>query len=335
LIDKDLYRSGHILQSINMAKKTVLITGASGFVGGPLVDQLLNAGYSVRAATRGAAPFPDAVDVVIIPDLMNMIDWKPALTGADFVIHLAGVAHTNTREAAADTFDRVNRLATENLVRAAKEAGLERFIFISSVRAQAGPSASSVIRESDTSLPTNDYGRSKLAAEFAVRASGVPFTIFRPVAIYGPHPKGNIRSLVRLALSLFPIPFLGLAGRRSIIGIDNFISALLFALNNPATAGETYLIADQDSYTLAAVVAMLRKAAGRRPGMFKIPSVVFRFVLLLLNRPELWARLGEDLVVDTAKLQIFGWRPVKDTYDGMLAMMRAESEKRNQPSPKR
>jgi UDP-glucose 4-epimerase len=315
-----------------MAKKTVLITGASGFVGRPLVDQLLKAGYSVRAATRGSAPFPDKVDVAIIPDLMNTIDWKPALAGVDIVIHLAGMAHAKSREAGPNMFDRVNRLATENLARAAKEAGIERFIFISSVRAQAGPSARSIVRESDASLPTNDYGRSKLAAESAIRASGVPFTIFRPVAVYGPHPRGNVKSLVRLALSPLPIPFLGLTGRRSVIGIDNFSSALLFAFGNPGTAGETYLIADKNSFTLAQVLAMMRKAAGRSPGMFKIPSSVFRFALAVLNRPELWARLGEDLMVDTSKLQMLGWRPAMDTYSGIAAMMRAESEKRNQPA---
>jgi UDP-glucose 4-epimerase len=318
-----------------MSKKTVFITGASGFVGRPLVDQLLNTGYSVRVATRGAASFPAKVEVIIIPDFMNTVDWKPALAGADFVIHLAGMAHANFQEADSNMFDRVNRLATENLASAAKEAGIERIIFISSVRAQAGPSARSVVRESDASLPTNEYGRSKLAAESAIRASGVPFTIFRPVAVYGPHPRGNIKSLVRLALSPLPIPFLGLAGRRSIIGIDNFISALLFALNNPATAGQTYLIADQNSFTLAEVLTMLRKAAGRRPGMFKIPSFVFRFALTVLNHPELWARLGEALIVDTTKLQMLGWRPAMDTYSGIAAMMRTEIEKRNQPAAKR
>ena len=318
-----------------MAKKTVLITGASGFVGRPLVERMLGAGYSIRAATRGSASFPDQVDVVIIPDLVNNIDWKPALAGVDFVVHLAGVAHTNTREANSHTFDQVNRLATENLARAANEAGIKRFIFISSVRAQAGPSAKSVVRESNASHPTNEYGISKLAAESAVRASGVPFTILRPVAVYGPHPRGNIKSLVRLALSPMPIPFLGLAGRRAIIGIDNFISALLFALDNPATAGEAYLVADQDSYTLAEVLTMLRKAVGRRPGMFRIPSIIFRFALTLVNHSEFWARLGEDLIVDTTKLQMLGWRPTVDTYDGIAATMRAESEKRDQPPPKR
>jgi UDP-glucose 4-epimerase len=308
-----------------MAKKTVLITGASGFVGRPLVDHLLKAGYRVRAATRGAAPFPDAVDVVTIPDLVNAVDWKPILAGVDLVIHLAGTAHAYVRRADHDRFDRVNRLATESLARAAKEAGIERLIFISSVRAQTGPSATSVVRESDDPHPTNEYGRSKLAAESAVRASGVPFTILRPVAIYGPHPKGNIKSLVRLALSPLPVPFLGLSGRRSITGIGNFISAILFILDNPAATGETYLIADQKPFTLAEVIAMMRKAATRPPGMIKIPSSVIRFTLFLLNRSELWTRLGENLIVDTTKLQMLDWRQAFDTYAGIETMIRAEN----------
>ena len=193
-----------------MKTKRVLVTGASGFIGRPLVAALLRAGYAVRAATRRQVSFPDSVEVAIVPDLLNPIDWNPVLRGVDIIVHLAGMAHSRIADTAYSEFDQINWIATQRLAHAAKEAGIDRFIYISSVRAQVGASAVQAIREQDEPCPTNQYGRSKLAAEQAVRAAGVPFTIFRPVVIYGPHPKGNMRTVVQLARSFLPLPVLGI-----------------------------------------------------------------------------------------------------------------------------
>lgn len=308
-----------------MAKQTVLVTGASGFIGRPLVEQLRTAGYLVRAAVRRPVSFSKPVDLAIIPNLRDPIDWKPILSGVNIVIHLAGMAHASFRDAPSNLFERVNTIATKNLVDASKEVGIERFVFISSVRAQSGPSSVSIVREADDAHPTNDYGRTKLVAEAAVRASGVPFTILRPVAIYGPHPKGNIKGLMRLAMMPFPLPIRGLINRRSFLGIDNFISAILFVLNTPAAVSGTYLVADTQTFTVCEFATMLRKAQGRPPGLIYLPPALLRFALILLNRSRLWPRIAEDLIVDTGKLGALGWRPAVDTYEGIVAMMEAET----------
>ena len=182
-----------------MKAKCVLVTGASGFIGRPLVAALLRAGYAVRAVTRRPVSFPNVVEVVTIPDLKNSIDWAPILQGVDIIIHLAGMAHSHVPETEYSDVDQINRMATQQLAQAAKNAGVGRFIYISSVRAQIGATATHPVSEQDEPRPTDLYGRSKLAAEQAIRASGVPFTIFRPVVVYGPNPKGNMRTLVRLA----------------------------------------------------------------------------------------------------------------------------------------
>src|SRR5665213_2225362 len=208
-----------------MKPKRILVTGATGFVGRPLLPALLRAGHAVRVATRREESFPDSVEVAIIADLKSHTDWKPILQGVDIVIHLAGPAHSKISEEAFSEFDQVNWHATQRLANAAKNAGIDRFVYISSVRAQVGSSALNVICEQDDPHPTNQYGRSKLAAEQAVRASGVPFTILRPVVVYGPHPKGNMLAVVKFARSPWPLPFV--ESHRSLLSIDNLISAII------------------------------------------------------------------------------------------------------------
>jgi len=181
------------------------------------------------------------------------------------------------------------------------------------------------IHEQDEPRPTNQYGRSKLAAEQAVQAAGVPFTIFRPVVIYGPHPKGNIRTLVRLARSSLPLPVASFTSRRSVLAVDNLISAIIFALNNPVTIGETYLVADSKAMTIGEILTMLRKIQGRSSSTISVPQVIVRLLLIMCGRKDVWVRLSGDLVVDTSKLESVGWRPAIDTYEGLRGMMRAEN----------
>jgi nucleoside-diphosphate-sugar epimerase len=307
-----------------MKTKRILVTGASGFIGRPLVAALLRAGYAVRAATRRQVSFPNSVEVAIVPDFLNPVDWNPILQGVDIIVHLAGLVHSKIPESAYSEFDQVNWMATQRLANAAKEVGIERFVYISSVRAQVGASAVQIIREQDVAVPTNQYGRSKLAAEQAIRAADVPFTIFRPVVIYGPNPKGNMRTLVRLARSSLPLPVASFTSRRSLLGVENLISAIIFALNNPATIGETYLVADSKAMTIGEILTMLRKIQGRSSSTISIPQVIVRLLLMLCGRTDLWSRLSGNFVVDTSKLESVGWRPAIDTYEGLLEMMRAE-----------
>ena len=302
-----------------MTIQRVLVTGVSGFVGRPLVAELLRAGYAVRAATRRPVSLPEVVETAIIPDLKKSIDWVPILQGIDSVIHLAGKAHVHTPNADYTDYELINEIATRQLALAAKSAGVARLIYISSVRAQTGASAAVPLTEQDRPRPTNPYGRSKLAAETAIRESGVPYTIFRPVVIYGPNPKGNVLTLVRLAK--LPLPLPTLAGRRSLLGIDNFISAIIFALKTPATVNETYLVADKVPMTVDKILSILRRAQGRSVLTLPLPRVFVRILLAMSSRSDLWSRVAESMIVDTSKLKSLGWRPPIDTPEGLRAML--------------
>ena len=177
----------------------ILVTGASGFVGRALVEDLATQGHRVRAAMRQPADiFSRTVEVVAVSDLARPLEWRPLLADMDAVVHLAGIAHI-TSGVADDLYDRVNRAATAALASAAARDRIQRLVFVSSIRAQTGPTTVHALTEADPPHPIDAYGRSKLAAEDAIRAADLPFTILRPTLIYGPGVKGNLASLMRVA----------------------------------------------------------------------------------------------------------------------------------------
>lgn len=311
-----------------MATKRVLVTGATGFVGQPLVRALVDVGYVVRAATRRALLLPDAVDIAIVPDFSDPVDWDAILTGIDIVIHAAAHVHLDASNDGRDLGNRINFMTTYDLANAAARAGVERFLFISSVRAQCGISNELVINERDDVRPTNNYGRTKFAAELAIREAGVPFTTLRPVVVYGPNAKGSVKLMARLASLPVPLPFNNLSSRRSLLGVDNLISAIIFALNNPATIGETFLVADPNPVTVTELFLTLRRLQGRRPLLFGIPPTLFKTILKLIRQTHLWDRVFGNLVVDTAKLESFGWRAPIETYDGLRALVSTKDSER-------
>jgi nucleoside-diphosphate-sugar epimerase len=308
--------------------QTVLVTGSSGFVGRPLVAALAAAGHAVIAASRlpRAGAFPDRVRLVHLPDLAQAFDWAPLLAGVSHVVHVAGVAHQGSAVSDA-IYDRVNHQAVADLATAAAKAGVARLIFISSIGSQSGAAADDVLSEADEPRPTTAYGRSKLAAEIALRGSGMAHTILRPVLMYGPDAPGNMGALVRLAAAPWPLPFASLSGRRSLLAVDNLISAIEFAMKSPAVANETYVIADTDALALPDIIAVLRAAIDRPSRLFALPQPLLANGLRLVGQEELWRQLGGSLVAIPAKLMAAGWRPVIATRDGLAAMMRSSARR--------
>jgi UDP-glucose 4-epimerase len=307
----------------------VLVTGASGFIGSAVVAALARDGHTVRAAVRRPhLAFPAGVEVMQHPDLAETFDWQPFLQGVDQVVHLAGIAHTRGADAA--SYDRINRLATARLATAAAQAGVKHFVFVSSIRAQSGPAADHALTERDDPVPTDAYGASKLAAEEAVRGCGVPFTILRPVLVYGPGVKGNLALLARAAATRLPLPVRDFGNRRSLLGIDNFISALTFVLATPAAIGETYVVADPGiPPRLSDVFATLRQAKGRRAFIMSMSPDYIELPLRLFRRADLWHRIGGNLRVDAGKLIAAGWQPAHDTRGGLTAMVQAAAPRKS------
>ena len=305
----------------------VLLTGASGFVGRHLLPSLVEAGYAVRAAVRPSSRMVSAegIEVVRVPNFEDGVDWTEALAGVSAVVHLAALAHT-PKGVTDQHYDLINRAATEALARAAAKAGVANFVFVSSIRAQSGPSADHILDETDEPCPVDAYGRSKLAAEAAVAAAGIPCTIFRPVLVYGAQVGGNMERLMALAASRLPLPFGGLENHRSLLAVDNFSAAIRFALARRPRGRETYVVADPEPLSIADMLTALRAAAGRRPGLLALPAPLV-LGLCRVAGGGLWERLGTSLVVDPGKLIRAGWRPVTDARAALAAMMRAYTQR--------
>ena len=315
--------------------KRILVTGASGFLGRAVISAFADDGYALRAAVRDppVPAFPETVKVVRHPDLAAPFDWRPLLKGVDTVIHLAGVEN-HRRGFSPNYYDRIHRRATAKLAAAAARAGVRHFVMVSSIWAQCGSVADHALTERDAPAPTDARGRSKLAAEAAVRSAGVPFTILRLAPVYGPGMRGSLDSLFRAALSSWPLPVRDFANRRSYLGLDNFISALRFVLATPAAIGETYVVADPGIPPATSdLIASIRRVQGRR--RLLLPAQI-RFVempLRMLRLGDLWDRYCGNLRVDSAKLLAAGWRPLHDTRAGFEAMVqRADTREVTPPA---
>lgn len=288
-------------------KIRVLVTGADGFVGRHLVPFLVSRGYAVVAASRATAGFNDSEVVSIsIPDLSRLFDWQPILDQCDAVVHLAGIAH---KYAADDFYDRVNHRATSALARALSRGTPKHLVFVSSIAAQSGSYADSVLTEDDFPTPNNSYGRSKFAAEQAIRAAGISYTILRPVVIYGEGEKGNFAVVHRIAQLPIPLPFGSLSAQRSVLSIQNFSSAVATALENPRARGETFIVSDPKPVTVAQLIARHRKSWGKSNWLMPVPESVIRLTLRALGQNAIWERIGQPLVAPPTKLLSIGWQP--------------------------
>ncbi len=288
-------------------KISVLVTGSDGFVGRHLVPYLAAQGYGVIAASRAPATFEDPNIVAVpLPDLSAPFDWQGLLQQCDAVVHLAGIAHTHARD---DMYDRVNHRATAALANAVARSGKKHLVFVSSINAQSGSHADHELTENDVPAPSNPYGRSKLAAEQAVRTAGISYTILRPVVIYGEGEKGNFAIVHKVSRLPIPLPFGSLKARRSVLSINNFNSAVATALTNPRARGETFVVSDPTPVTIAGLVARYRAELGRSPWLIPVPDRWLEWSLKAVGQGAMWERIGCPLVAYPEKLLAIGWKP--------------------------
>lgn len=292
--------------------RPILLTGATGFVGGAILRHILHAGLPVRVASRRAVTLSSPlIEQMSIGNLaaFTFEDAARLVRGTRAIIHAAGYAHA-TGQADEARHMAINRDATIRLAEAAKLEGVEAFTFLSSIRAQSGASAPHPLKDADMPAPSDAYGRAKLAAEEAIRLL-LPqnHVILRPVLVCGMGAGGNLAQLLRLARLPVPLPLAGLQGRRSLIALDDLAALALRSLHEPEMLGHTMQAADPDALSVAEIVATLREGMGRSPQLFPVPDGVMHLAIRLLKGEEFAQRLTGSLIAQADILTHLGWKP--------------------------
>jgi nucleoside-diphosphate-sugar epimerase len=300
----------------------IALTGATGFIGQYLLREMPKRGYRVRALLRRPASMPLQTSSAVIGDLTRPQNMSAALAGVDAVIHSAGLAHAMSG-IPEDDYRLLNTEATVRLARAAGRAGARRFVFLSSIRAQCGPAADTVLTEAIEPRPTDAYGRSKLAAERGLAELDLDWVSLRAVLIYGPGVKGNMAQLIKLVRSPFPLPLASLTARRSLLALENLSAAIETVLAAPGTLRRAFVAADPQALTIAEMIAALRSGLGRQPNVFPFPPALLEILFRTAGRAEIYQRLSGSLVADATALTSLGWAPPLATLPGLAKLMQA------------
>ncbi len=301
--------------------QTIALTGATGFIGQRLMSELPKRGYKIRALLRRPSQIALKCDSAVIGDLAQPQNLAQAFHNVDAVIHSAGMAHAMSGMPA-DDYRSINTDGTIALARAAERAGAARFIFLSSIRAQTGPSSELILTEDLKPQPIDDYGRSKLAAEQGLMHLDCDWVALRPVLVYGPGVKGNIATLAALAASRYPLPLGGLMAKRSLLALDNLVDAVAHVLATPTPLRRPFIVADTEALTVPEIIGAMRSAMGRRPGILPIPETLLKATLRGVGRREWIERLCFPLIASSAALQGLGWSPQVRTPIGLAALGR-------------
>jgi nucleoside-diphosphate-sugar epimerase len=302
-----------------MASSTVLVTGANGFVGRAVVARLVLDGCNVHAATRSQRSLPFAHPKVLqFPglDFRGNIDWSAALKGVQTIIHCAARVHVMQDSAAdpIDEFRRVNVEGSRQLASQAANAGVRRFVFVSSVGVLGGETTSNAFRADDTPAPHTAYAQSKLEAEFLLRQisikTGIEICIVRPPLVYGHQAPGNFETLLRAIARGIPLPLGSVNNRRSLVAIDNLVDLLVRCADHPAAAGQIFLVSDDDDLSTTELVRRIAKVLGRRSWLLPLPARLLRGVARLVGRGIAAQSLLGSLQLDITKTRnLLDWAP--------------------------
>lgn len=305
----------------------ILITGANGFVGRALSKYLVSLDkYSVAGTYRKAgAGAPPDMQVFYTGEVDGNTDWYQALLGVDTVIHLAARAHVlnGGNEDPVAEFQRINVDGAINLAQQAIEAGVRRFIFVSSIGVNGSETYERAFTEDDEPRPHAEYARSKLKAErkLAELLDGetMELIIIRPPLVYAAEAPGNFNRLLKLVASRVPLPFAAVKNKRSMIALDNLVDFIALCIEHPQAANEIFLISDGDDFSINEIITLLALGMDRKERLFSAPDSLMRLVASSLGKRSLYTQLCRSLIIDTDKAKnLLNWVPARKARDALV-----------------
>lgn len=306
-----------------MSSIRFLVTGASGFVGVALCNELELRGLNFHSVVRNAEEGKN--NCYGVGELDGRTVWASALNGVNVIIHLAARVDvvSDSAEDPIVEFRRVNVEATLNLARQAVQAGVQRFVYVSTVKVNGESSAEGhAFSEASVPDPSGVYATSKWEAEQALmqlgRDTNLEVVIVRPPLIYGPRVRGNFLSLIDIVNSGCPLPLKSTHNKRSLLFVGNLVDALILCATHPNAAGQSYFVDDGGAVSSAELVAVIAGNLGVRDPCFSFPTAFLRVLAALFGRRAAVGRLTQSLVVSSCKLRSeLGWCPVYSLDAGL------------------
>lgn len=299
-----------------MNERKILITGAGGFIGRHLVEHL-NERVKVVAAYR-QAPTDTLVESFSMGSISSHTDWSEPLKEVEAVIHLAALAHKHVADTSETDqwFTEVNVNAAVNLFRQSEQAGVKRFVFISSIGVIGNQTTDKPFSEESDCHPDGAYARSKYQAEKALQQiasqSSTELVIVRPPLVFSPSAPGNIAKLSRLIRVLPVLPFGSVRNRKSFISIENLMDVLERCIFSAEAAGQIFVVADNKVWSMVQLIQVLSQAQDRKVLLLPVPVALIRLGLRVLGKSSLSNQLIGDLVVDNTKARTrLYWEPVE------------------------
>jgi nucleoside-diphosphate-sugar epimerase len=321
--------------------KSVLITGATGFIANHLIPLLIKQDWLIKTVIRSEShQLPARVNPVNVGSIDGTTDWRNILQGINTVIHLAARAHILQEQAfnPEAEFFKVNTEGTANLVKQSIEAGVKHFVLISSIGAMASMS-NQPLTENSPCQPDTPYGRSKLQAEQALinlaSQSSMTWTILRPTLVYGSGNPGNMERLIKLINRGLALPFGLVNNRRSFVYVGNLVDAIATTLTHPKATNQIFLVSDGQDLSTPELIRKIAYHMRRPCNLLPVPPSLLKLVGYLgdtiqnlsqkpisLNTSTIDRLLG-SLFIDSSHIQTtLNWQPPFSIDQGLEQTLR-------------
>jgi len=282
----------------------IALTGGSGFIGKELICLLESKVLSLTRQDKAKSPY-------IKYD--SLFDIKANdLNRIKVLIHLAGLVHK--KNICIHEYKRVNTELTIHLAKEAVEAGIKRFIFISTINVYGSQCEDATLKFNSAVCPESHYAQSNLDAELALKKiaqeTGLEVVIIRPPLVYGKNAPGNFGTLLKIAEKNLPLPFGAIDNQRSLVAIDNLVDLINTCVEHPAAANQTFLVSDDENISTSNILKKLTLAAGKKSWLLPVPVSFLKFIASILGKTVAVEKFSSSLIVDIEHTKkTLGWKP--------------------------
>lgn len=291
----------------------ILLTGSTGFVGAKFLEIAKQRSWQVKKVSR--CPSKSADNNYLVSSIDSKTNWSGAFESIDCVVHCAARVH-QMKESAHDpleAFREINTAGTLNLAKQAVQAGVKRFVFVSSIKVNGEFTEPNQPFTPDLAhVPDDPYGLSKYEAEAQLQQlandTGLEVVIIRPPLVYGPGVKANFLSMMSWVDIGVPLPLGAIHNSRSLVYIDNLVDLMLTCCTHPKAVGETFLVSDGIDISTTQLLNAVASGMNKRARLLPIPMSFIDFLAKLVGKPQFSQRLCGNLQVDSSKTKVLlGW----------------------------